>query len=383
MNAFWKSRLALWIVTAEIIVALLAGSAFACGGGSGGRSRSYATKKTHVHRVTPVVRVAPPAVPTRVPSIPVHPAVLTQPQAAPATAPAAPAKFPIELVDVRLIDIGNAAEGQGPRFRVVIKNVMPFPLDKPFEVLASAGISAEASPELPTGVQGVEKLGPGEIAPVEVRLPAESMAMAYPGREAPAPFSVLHVLIAGPKNALGSSSITKLASLPLGDVRLTDLVVAAPADGVAAVGMPLELQGEGFGPVVGQVELNVAGLKLNAEVLGWSELGIAVRMPELALTAPTPVQLVVKRVDGKAAQPLTLTAVLPVANASEATEEVPFPQGPESSDGIGGALDGFAPQHAAPATTETETTAAAEPVPQEPLSLAQVFGGLGLPPSDE
>jgi hypothetical protein len=387
MTKLWNTRLALWIVAAEIIVGLLAGSAFACpGGGRAPVRRSYPVKQLHVHRVTPVVRVAPPQVPVHLPAAPVHQAVFTQPQAAPAAAPVPAGKFPIELVDVRLIDIGNAAEGQGPRFRVVIKNVMPFPLNQPFEVLLSAGINDEASAELPTAIQGVQQLGPGEIAPVEVRLPAEAMAMAYPGREEPAPFSVLHVLIAGPKNALGSSSITKLAATPLSEVRLADLAVAPPANGAVAVGSPLELQGEGFGLQAGQVVLNVAGLKLNAEVLGWSELGIAVRMPQLALTEPTPVQVTVVRADGQAAQPLSLTAVLPDPNATKNAEAVPFPQAPQSSDAIGGPFEGFAPQNAAPVNapanaapqtiqpTSLETYGNAEPNSQEPLSLAQAFG---------
>lgn len=377
MNKLWKTRLALWIVAAEIIVGLLAGSAFACGGAGGYRPpvrRSYATKKVHAHQVTPVVRVAPPAVPTHLPSAAVRPAVFTQSQPAPTAAPAQTPKFPIELVDVRLIDIGNAAAGEGPRFRVVIKNTMPFPLEKPFEVLLSAGIDSNASPELPTAVMPVEKLGAGEIAPVELRLPVEAMAMTYPGRKEPAPFSMLHVLVAGPKNALGSSSITKVTSLPLGDVRLADLMVAAPATATVAAGSPLELQGEGFGPQAGQVVLTIAGLKLNAEVLAWSELGIAVRMPQLALTSPTPVQVVVLRADGQAAQPLSLTAVLPEPNAG-IVEEVPFPQGLESSDAVGGPFEGIAPQNSAAADTATPA--------QESLSLAQAFGGLGLQSTDE
>lgn len=416
MITLWKSRLALWIVAAEIIVGLLAGSAFACPASGGARvvvRHAHPVKKVHVHRVTPVTPVAPAASPVRLPGVPVHQAAFKHPHGGSAPSAAPGAQFPVELLDVRLVDVGNAEAGQGPRFRVVIKNAMPFPLSQPFEVLLSGGIDNQASPELPTAVQGIQQLAPGEIAPVELRLPVEVMAMAYPGRQEPAPFSVLHVLIAGPKNALGSSSITTLASLPLGEVRLVDLMVAPPANGAVPVGSPLELQGEGFGPQPGQVVLNVAGLKLSAEVLGWSEVGIAVRMPQLALTEPTPIQVVVLRADGQPARPLSLTAVLPTPNAVQKGEgeAVPFPQAPQAGNDTAGPFEGFGPPPAAPANVgpqvappvniapqplppanvapqppvaepaAPENFGSTEPPAQEPLTLAQAFGGLGLPPS--
>jgi hypothetical protein len=108
-------------------------------------------------------------------------------------------------------------------------------------------------------------------------------------------------------------------------------------------------------------------------------------MPELALTEPTPVQVIVLRADGQAAQPLSLTAVLPDPNAAKNVPTAPVPQGPQSSDAIGGPFEGFAPQNAAPVNvpvnsapqpiqpTSLETFGNAESN-SEPVSLAQAFG---------
>ncbi|MDZ4783328.1 MAG: hypothetical protein SGJ19_24030 [Planctomycetia bacterium] len=366
MKPLWKTRTGLSIVVLEIVLGLTASSAFACGGigigvsvgGRGGsHSRSYPQKRVHVHRQTsvmPVVaKVAPPALPTVI-----RPASLVTPQ----PAPQPQVQFPLELVDVRLVDLGNASAGVGPRFRLVLKNVTPATLSQPFEVVLTAGISRDFSPALPTGVETVAEIAAGAVLPVDVRLPVDAMTMNYPGRPEPAPFSTVFVMVNGPKNAAGASSVTTMAVLDLADVRLVDMSIAA-SNAAAEVGTPVALPGEGFGLQAGKVTFNVAGLKLDAELLDWSENGITVRMPQLALTSPTPVQLLVTRADGQAATPLTLTAVLPVAAPSN--DEVPFPTSPLLPE----APEAEATGEEAQASVDTETEA----------SPSLAFGGLGLP----
>lgn len=367
MKPLWKTRTGLLIVVLEVILGLSASSAFAgisvggfgvgiSIGGRGGshHSRSYAKKRVHVHRQTPVVpvvaKVAPPALP---------PVIKPARPAAPQAAASPVSQFPLELVDVRLVDLGNASAGVGPRFRLVLKNVTLSKLDKPLEVVLTAGVSRDFSPALPTGVESVAELAPGATVPVDVRLPADAMAMNYPGRPQPAPLSVVFVMVNSPKNAFGTSNVTTMAVLPLADVRLVDLAIATP-ETPAEIGTPVALPGEGFGLQAGKVAFNVAGMKLDAELLDWSENGITVRMPQLALSSPTPVQLLVTRADGQAAAPVALTAVLPATATPAATEEVPFPSSPLLE--------------AAPAAeAEAQASADAEVTP----SLA--FGSLGLP----
>ncbi len=409
MNASRKTRTGLVVIAAELIVCLLAGASFGgvgigIGGigvgisvgrgghrGQGGQRAPSVKKQLQGRRNGPVARVAPRVLPGRTSTASApsgqHTALTktTATKSAPArvAAPTPASKFPLELVDVRLIDIGNVASGEGPRFRVVVKNVTSAPLKRPLELMISAGISDAFSPALPAAVQEIEPLGPGQAVAVELRLPAESMAMAYPGRKQPLPFSMLFVLVGGPKNLLGSSSITKLAVRPLGEVRLADIAIAPPASRDVTVGLPLELQGEGFGPQTGQVLLTVGGVKLNMEILGWNELGIAVRMPKLALAQSTKVQLQVMRADGQPAKPLALTAVLPDVSVA-AAEDVPFPLSVPQSPAAQPTVE---PESAATPTSagsEILSDAQAETsAEQQPLSLAQAFGELGLPPSDK
>lgn len=309
-------------------------------------------------------------------------AAAKKPASPPTTAPPVAPKLPLELVDLRLIDIGNVEAGQGPRFRIQLKNATTEALKKPLEVLLSAGISSDFRAELPTGVQEIKPLGAGEVATVELRLPAESMKMTYPGAQEKQPFSTLFVLIGGPKNLLGSSSISELKVLTLDKVRMADIVVAAPVDKTVAIGELLQLTGEGFGPKTGSVKLKVAGVAWNLEVVDWNELGVQVRMPELALTEPTKVQLQVLRSDGQPANMLTLTAVLPDLSAVAAAEQVPFPSETERDD-LEQPMTAESVAQAAAAEAEAEQDDASDAAaPQQPLSLAQVFGGLGLPPSD-
>lgn len=375
MKPLWNTRAGMLIVAAELIVGLFAGAAL--GGDCANRNIdyddsqcAYLESRQSAHAVTPFSPVVTHAV---MPTL--RPAVHTVGYATPQPVPQQIVQFPLELIDIRLVDLGNPSASQGPRFRVVLKNVTPFALQRPFEVLLTAGISDDFSPSLPTAVEGVAEMAPGATVGVDLRLPVEAMAMTYPGRAETAPLSMLFVSVGGPKDAQGTSSVTTMAVLPLIQVRTVDLAIAPPTTPTVDVGAPVELQGEGFGNEAGKVLLNVDGQELNIEVLGWSELGIAVRMPDLALTGPTPVPLLVTRADGQTAAPLPLTAVPPAPTAEPtATDEVPFPS--------------TAPQEAAPeavapqlpiAPTEGDAQAASKSATDEAPSLAQAFGGLGLP----
>jgi hypothetical protein len=315
---------------------------------------------------TPTASNRAPAATTKSPAT----ATTTKPSAAAKnTIPAAAPKLPFEVVDVRLVDVGESALGEGPRFRVVLKNVTAKAMKQPREVMISAGVSDTFSADLPTAVQELKILGPGESASLDLRLPVESMAMEYPGSDEPSPFSTLFVQIGGRKNVLGSSSITKLAVVPLSEIRMTDLAITPLAAKEVPVGQPLELQGEGLGPEQGTVQLTVGEVKMDLEVLAWSELGIAVQMPKLALKQPTKVQLQIVRSDGELAKPMALTAVLP-ATPAVAKEEVPFPKATPVKT-----VEAPAKEPAkAPEGIEATSPANADSNNGEPVGLAQAFG---------
>ena len=79
-----------------------------------------------------------------------------------------------------------------------------------------------------------------------------------------------------------------------------DPVAARPGGEVA-------LAGEGFGPQPGRALLQVGGQEMDAEILGWYDLGVRLALPRLALAAPTPADVIVIRGDGAAANPLRIS----------------------------------------------------------------------------
>jgi hypothetical protein len=405
MNLFRPARIALVLVAAQLMVGLLPGVSWggvgvgfggigiSVGprngqrGNSPGQRGQAGRKPLNPRRNSQDSRGTSSTATNRAPSTTTRPkttASTTKPTAASATAAAAAKKsasavapkLPFEVVDVRLVDVGELALGEGPRFRVVLKNVTAAAMKQPREVMISAGISDTFSADLPTAVQELKILGPGESAPVDLRLPAEAMTMAYPGRDEPSPFSTLFVQIGGRKNVLGSSSITKLAVLPLSEIHMTDLAITPPAAKEVPVGQPLELQGEGLGPEQGTVQLTVGEVKMDLEVLAWTELGIAVQMPKLALKQPTKVQLQIVRADGEVAKPMALTAVLPAVTAV-AKETVPFP----ATTPVKTVESPAKAQPKAPAGIEASSPANADSNNGEPVGLAQAFGEVAPAPS--
>jgi hypothetical protein len=63
------------------------------------------------------------------------------------------------------------------------------------------------------------------------------------------------------------------------------------------------------------VLLHLGGIEMEAEILGWYDLGVRVRVPTLPLAAATEAELIVVRGDGAAANPLTVTITPATSNA--------------------------------------------------------------------
>ena len=66
--------------------------------------------------------------------------------------------------------------------------------------------------------------------------------------------------------------------------------------------------------------VNVGGLEVQADIVGWYDLGVQVRLPALSLAADTAAEVVVVRGDSAASNPLSM--VLP---ARAATAELQLP----------------------------------------------------------
>ena len=95
----------------------------------------------------------------------------------------------LQLVDVRLVDGGDPAKNLGPRFRIVVGNRGKLAAGN-FQVLAIAAKDQDLTPELPSTMVDVERISPGQVAKVDVRLPVAAMTMVDGN-----PFNLLAVIV--------------------------------------------------------------------------------------------------------------------------------------------------------------------------------------------
>ena len=101
---------------------------------------------------------------------PVVQAVAVEPQAA-----ALPANIDLELIDLQLMDAGDAARNLGPRYRVIYRNAGGLAAGN-FQVLLMASRDGSIDAEYPIATAEVAGLNGGETSQVDVRLPAAAQA---------------------------------------------------------------------------------------------------------------------------------------------------------------------------------------------------------------
>jgi hypothetical protein len=211
----------------------------------------------------------------------------------------------LKVIDIRWIDAGIPEEKLGPAFRVVLRNVGR-PVPHKFDLLLTAGAGDKLHPEFPTAVETIDGLYPGQMLTIDMRLPIESLAMPYPGQEAPAPFDTVTVLTAAEKE------VKPLAVVPRAEILPVDLVLAEMENYTLPAGAAMLLKGEGFAFEPGKVVLQTRGLNLAVEVLNWGPLGAEIKLPHLPLTRLTPARLFVVRNDGMVSRPLFIDLDVPV-----------------------------------------------------------------------
>lgn len=75
----------------------------------------------------------------------------------------------LELVDLRLVDLGDTAKGLGPRYRITYRNRGTVPAGN-FQVMLLASTDGTPQPGLPSGVAEVAGAPSGQLLTVDVRL---------------------------------------------------------------------------------------------------------------------------------------------------------------------------------------------------------------------
>lgn len=213
----------------------------------------------------------------------------------------------LQLLAVRFVDPGHPDEKLGPRYRVWFRSNGASPVDRAFNVFITAGLESTLEAGLSGAGVRVMGIGAGETQSVDIRLPIEVTALARDAQGQAMPFERLHVLLDADREIDEMSESNNGASLARTEVLPVDPAVFEIEPDSAAAGDEVVLAGEGLGPAPGRVLVQLGGLELDAEILGWYDLGVRVALPDVPVASPTEADVVIVRGDGAAANPLRLT----------------------------------------------------------------------------
>jgi hypothetical protein len=235
-------------------------------------------------------------------------------------------KHDLQLMAVRFVDPGHPEDQLGPRYRVWFRNNSDTAITQPFDVFLAASDDEGLSGESPQAGVRVTSAEAGELQSVDIRLPFAGDSSVADEQGDAARFATLHVLVDANREVSETLETNNGVTLRREEILPVDPAAFELDPTTAAVGDEVVLAGEGFGPEPGQVLLHLGGIEMEAEVLGWCDLGVRLALPDLPLAAPTEAELIVIRGDGAAANPLQITIsprqadpgpVLPPANPPE------------------------------------------------------------------
>jgi len=242
--------------------------------------------------------------------------------------------FDLQLLAVRFVDPGHPDENLGPRYRVWFRNNSAEAIAQPFDVMLLASADDQLAAGLPEAGVRVTGIEAGQTQSVDIRLPAGALRMGRDAQGEPVPFQTLHVLVDAAREIEETTEENNGARLAVETVLPVDPAAFELDPKQVAAGGEVLVAGEGFGPAPGKVILHLGGIEMEAEILGWYDLGVRLAMPRLPLAAPTEAELIVVRADGAAANPLPLTLSPP-----EHPEAVPpGPVAPDRPEAVAPAL---------------------------------------------
>jgi hypothetical protein len=98
----------------------------------------------------------------------------------------------LQLVDVRMLDNGDASQQIGPRYRVAFRNAGSAAVDHAFNVAVIAADDSNLSANLPVTESRITSVATGDVTYVDLRLPAKAFEM---GPDSHSEFSKLFVFV--------------------------------------------------------------------------------------------------------------------------------------------------------------------------------------------
>ncbi len=210
----------------------------------------------------------------------------------------------LQMLAVRFVDSGHAEEELGPRFRVWFRNNSTVDIYKPFNVMLMASNSHELTEGVPEAGSRVDNIAAGQIQSVDIRLPFAASTMSTDAEGNEVPFEQLHVLIDSHQEIPEAFEENNGAVMARVDVLSVDPALFSTDTEVVVSGGMVNLAGEGLGPEPGKVLMSLNGMNFEAEIHGWYDLGVRVKMPELPLLDAAEATLIVVRGDGAASNPI-------------------------------------------------------------------------------
>lgn len=210
----------------------------------------------------------------------------------------------LQMLAVRFVDSGHPEEELGPRFRVWFRNNSNVDINVPFNVMLFASNSRELTTGSPEAGSRIDNIAAGQVQSVDIRLPFAASTMATDAEGNHIPFEQLHVLVDSHREIPEAFEENNGAVIPRVDVLSVDPALFSTDTEVVLSGSLINLAGEGLGPEPGKVLVSLNGMNFEAEIHGWYDLGVRVKMPELPLLDSAEATLVVIRGDGAASNPI-------------------------------------------------------------------------------
>lgn len=212
----------------------------------------------------------------------------------------------LQLLATRFVDPGHPEHELGPRFRVWFRNNSAVDLNHSFNVLLLAATDANAFAGLPEAGVQVAGIRAGETQSVDIRLPYAANKLGRDSSGQPIPFTYLNVLVDSHNELPEALENNNGATLIRGDILPVDPASFAADPGASQPNGIIHVAGEGLGPEPGQAMVVIGDQEFQAEILGWFDLGIQIRLPDFELEQAMAADLVIIRGDGAAANPLTI-----------------------------------------------------------------------------
>jgi len=240
----------------------------------------------------------------------------------PAVVPAA--QYDLQVLAVRFVDPGHPDQKLGPRYRVWFRNNSGQPITQPFNVLLLASADGQVRQNLPQAGVRVTAVEAGDTQSVDVRLPFEVTTAV------PAASATFQVIVDSNREINDVNRANNGAKVAQADILPVDPAAFEVEPASVPAGGELIVAGEGLGPEPGKVLVHLGGIEMEAQVLGWYDLGVRVAAPNLPLAGPTEAEFIVVRGDGAAANPVKVTITPPVVGQpAGAAVPVPPPPAPQ------------------------------------------------------